>query len=157
MRRHRDAAVRSGAALAGIALALVLIGCARGSAVVLHTVDGAAVRVRVEVMNTAPGRAQGMMYRRDLAADGGMLFVFPRDAAQRFWMKNTLIPLDMLFIDRDRRVIGIVANAKPLSEQPVGPDQPVRYVLEVNGGFATQQRITAGATVEFIGVPDTAS
>jgi hypothetical protein len=135
----------------------LLTACARGPAVILRTTDGAAVRVHVEVVNTPAGRTQGLMYRSELAADAGMLFVFPRDGVLHFWMKNTLIPLDMLFIDRDRRVVGIVANARPLSEQPVGPDTPARYVLEVNGGFAAAHRVSKGATVEFVDVPDGAS
>jgi uncharacterized membrane protein (UPF0127 family) len=127
-------------------------GCERRAEVVLHGAGG-PVRVRVEVVDTPVGRQQGLMYRRELAADAGMLFVFPTDGVQHFWMKNTLIPLDMLFIDRDRRVVGIVANAVPMSTQPVGPDKPCRYVLEVNGGFSARHGVTEGATVELIEVP----
>ncbi len=134
------------------ALLLLASGCQRGPAVVLHG-SGGPVRVGVEVVNTAVGREQGLMYRRELAADAGMLFVFPADGVQHFWMKNTLIPLDMLFIDRDRRVVGIVANAVPMSTQPVGPDEPCRYVLEVNGGFAARHGIAEGTAVDLVGVP----
>jgi len=124
---------------------------------VLHTNDGANVRVHVEIVNTPTARAQGLMYRRELAEDAGMLFIFPDDSVLHFWMKNTLIPLDMLFIDRDRRVVGIVENAHPMSTEPVGPDKPARYVLEVNGGFAARHHIPTGATVDFVDVPEGAS
>ncbi|MBI4518391.1 MAG: DUF192 domain-containing protein [Deltaproteobacteria bacterium] len=135
----------------------LLCGCAARPAVILHPAGGAAVRVRVEVVNTPLARAQGLMYRRELAADAGMLFVFPHAGVQHFWMKNTLIALDMLFIDDSRRVVGIVANARPLSTRSVGPEVPCRYVLEVNGGFAAQHHIEVGATIEFVDVPAGAS
>lgn len=134
-----------------------LPSCARGPSVVLHATGGSTVRVRVEVVNTPTGRTQGLMYRHELAADAGMLFVFPEDGILHFWMRNTLIPLDMVFIDRDHHVVGVVANARPLSEEPVGPDARARYVLEVNGGFAAAHRISEGATVEFVEVPTGAS
>jgi len=148
--------MRSARIVFGAALALVLAGCTRESTVVLHGSAG-QVRVQVEVVSTPVARAQGLMYRRQLAPDAGMLFVFPADGVQHFWMKNTLIPLDMLFIDRDHRVVGIVANAVPLSTQPVGPDKPCRYVLEVNGGFAAQHGVAEGSAVELIDVPAGAS
>jgi uncharacterized protein len=113
----------------------------------------APVRVQVEVVNTPTGRAQGLMYRRELAADAGMLFIFPDERVQHFWMKNTIIPLDMLFIAGNRQVVGIVADARPMSTDPLGPNVPVRYVLEVNGGFASRHHIMVGATVEFVAVP----
>ncbi|HVN86314.1 MAG TPA: DUF192 domain-containing protein [Candidatus Binatia bacterium] len=133
---------------------LVLAGCDRGPSVVLHASDGPNVRIRVELATTPAAQAQGLMYRHELASDAGMLFIFPTDSVLHFWMKNTLIPLDMLFIDRDRRIVGIVEHAHPMSTEPVGPDQPARYVLEVNGGFAAQHRIAVGSTVEFVAVPE---
>ena len=138
-------------------LLLVVAGCTRGPAVVLRATDGANVRVRVEVVNTPTARQQGLMYRREMAADAGMLFVFPGDGVLHFWMKNTIIPLDMVFIDHDRRIVGIVENARPMSTEPVGPDHAARYVLEVNGGFAAQHHIATGGTVEFADVPEGAS
>jgi len=139
-------------ALWAAVLLLLVGGCKHEAEVVLHGTGG-PVRVRVEVVNTPVGRQQGLMYRRELPPDTGMLFVFPADGVQHFWMRNTLIPLDMVFIDRDRRVVGIVANAVPMSTQPVGPDKPCLYVLEVNGGFTARHGVTEGATVELIDVP----
>ena len=136
---------------------LLLAACNRGPTVVLRGTDGATVRVRVELATTPIAQQQGLMYRRELASDAGMLFIFPTDGVLHFWMKNTLIPLDMLFIDRDRRIVGIVENARPMSTEPVGPDQAARYVLEVNGGFAMQHHIATGGTVEFVNVPEGAT
>lgn len=120
--------------------------------VTLHTTGG-PVRVWVEIADTPEARARGLMYRRELAADGGMLFVFPQEERLEFWMKNTLLPLDMIFIGADLRVVGIVERAQPLSTVPRGPGVPAQYVLEVNGGFAASHGLQAGDRVEFRGVP----
>jgi uncharacterized membrane protein (UPF0127 family) len=140
--------------LTGALLLIVLSGCRRGPAVELHGEAGERVRVRVEVANTPDKRAQGLMYRNEIAADAGMLFLFPEEREHRFWMKNTLIPLDMLFIDGNRKIVGIVADARPLSTMPVGVEHPSRYVLEVNGGFASAHGVEVGWTVEFADVPE---
>jgi len=81
-----------------------------------------------------------------------MLFVFDEDRNHSFWMKNTLIPLDMLFIARDGTVVGIHANATPLSTANIAVGKPSRYVLEVPGGWAARHGVAAGAQVEFRGV-----
>src|SRR5438105_86278 len=81
---------------------------------------------------------------RDLAADAGMLFVFPTESPQSFWMKNTPLPLDMVFIGADRRIVGIVVDTKPFSTNPLGVDAASQYVLEVHAGFCAQHGIAKG-------------
>ena len=76
------------------------------------------------------------MYRNHLDENAGMLFIFPRPSAAQFWMKNTVIPLDMLFADSNGKVVGIVANAQPYSEALLGGFNGTLYVLEVNAGYA---------------------
>jgi len=120
--------------------------------VVLHATGG-PVTVAVEVANTPAAREQGLMYRTDLGADAGMLFLFPQDEDLEFWMKNTPLPLDMIFIDASRTIVGIVANARPFSTQTRGIGKPSRYVLEVHGGFCSKHGIAAGDTVDFLEVP----
>lgn len=93
---------------------------------------------QVEVADTDASREHGLMFRRALAADRGMLFDFKRPLAVAFWMKNTLIPLDMLFIGSDGRVVSIAANAQPLSEAQIPSGGPVLGVLEIRGGRAAQ-------------------
>lgn len=93
---------------------------------------------RVEVADTDASRERGLMFRRTLAPDYGMLFDFKRTQTVAFWMKNTLIPLDMLFIGADGRVVSIAANAKPLSEAQIPSGGPVLGVLEIRGGRAAQ-------------------
>ena len=137
---------------AAAAAALALAGCRdRGPVAVLRG-PGAAVEVSLEVAATPPERERGLMYRTSLAEGRGMLFVFDEDRNHSFWMKNTLIPLDMLFIARDGTVVGIHANATPLSTADIAVGKPSRYVLEVPGGWAARHGIAAGAQVEFRGV-----
>jgi len=80
-----------------------------------------------------------------------MLFIFPAAEPLKFWMKHTEIPLDMIFADANGRIVGIVADATPYSEQPVGPDTPALYVLEVNGGFCARHGVRKGDRMSFAG------
>ena len=82
-----------------------------------------------------------------------MLFLFDRASVQSFWMKNTLISLDMIFIDENFRVVGVVENAEPLTLDPRTVGAPSRYVLEVNAGVAARHGIGTGSVVEFVNVP----
>ncbi len=110
------------------------------------------VRVPVEVVRTEEDRARGLMFRRELGAQQGMLFVFDQEEIQSFWMKNTYIPLDMIFINNAMQVVGVVEHAEPLTTTSRRVGNPSRYVLEVNSGFAKQHGVSAGAKVEFEGV-----
>ncbi|MDR3377036.1 MAG: DUF192 domain-containing protein [Ancalomicrobiaceae bacterium] len=94
---------------------------------------------RVELADDDTSRADGLMYRTKLGADEGMLFDFKTEQMVYFWMKNTYVPLDMIFIRSDGTVVSIAENATPLSEKPIGSAGPVRFVLEVNAG--TSRRI----------------
>jgi len=137
---------------AAVAAALALAGCRDRGPVAVIRGPGAAVEVSLEVAATPAERERGLMYRTSLAEGRGMLFVFDADGNQSFWMKNTLIPLDLLFIARDGTVVGIHANATPLSTANIAVGKPSRYVLEVPGGWAARHGISAGARVEFRGV-----
>jgi uncharacterized membrane protein (UPF0127 family) len=88
------------------------------------------------------------MYRNDLDADAGMLFVFGDSAPRTFWMKNTPLPLDILFLDDAGTVLNVAASTTPYSEAPLRSAGPARYVLEVNAGFAAKHGIGAGARAE---------
>lgn len=105
--------------------------------------------VKVEVARTSDELMRGLMYRRELAADSGMLFVFTGEDIRRFWMRNTYVPLDMVFLDARRVVVGIEANAVPLDETSRGPDAPAQYVVEVRAGAAKQHGLDVGARAEF--------
>ena len=103
--------------------------------------------VTVEVVTTRPEIERGLMYRDHLPSDAGMLFLMGSDAVWAFWMRNTLIPLDMIYIARDLTIVGIVANAEPCTDTLRSVHKPSSYVLEVNGGWAEAHQITAGAKV----------
>lgn len=102
---------------------------------------------RVEIAVTPEQRQQGLMFRQSLAADAGMLFLYGEDRQVRMWMKNTLIPLDMIFITRDGRVESVAERAIPLSAAIVASDGNVAAVLEVNGGTAARLGIKPGDRV----------
>jgi len=103
----------------------------------------------VEVAATPDEQAMGLMFRRSLAPDKGMIFPYdpPQDVA--FWMKNTLIPLDMVFIRADGHVARIAANTVPMSLDPVPAGEPVAAVLEIAGGRAAQIGLKPGDVVEW--------
>lgn len=109
-----------------------------------------SARLCFEIADTEGERAKGLMYRKagELANDGGMIFVYEEEAAHSFWMKNTFILLDMIFLDSDFKVVGIIENAAPLSENPRKIDSPSRYIVEINGGLAKKFGIQAGAKLQ---------
>lgn len=111
--------------------------------------DGRTASFPCEVAATPEARTIGLMHRRSLAPGHGMVFVFPFAEPQGFWMKNTYIPLDMVFVGADRVVVGVVENARPLTldlRQVPGASQ---YVVELAAFTAREQGITAGTRVAF--------
>jgi uncharacterized protein len=118
---------------------------------VLHDAFGGAHPVEVEIADTAPSRTRGMMWRTSVPAGTGMLFIFPEEQVQRFWMRNTLVPLDMLFVDKSGQVVGIVAEAEPQTLDGRSIGRPSLYVVEVAGGWAEKTGIAPGARVELKG------
>ncbi len=101
----------------------------------------------VEIADDGLERNIGMMFRTKLDADKGMLFDYPEETQAGFWMKNTYIPLDLIFIRADGSIANIAANATPLSLDPIPSDGPVRGVLEIRGGLSAQLGIEAGDMV----------
>jgi uncharacterized membrane protein (UPF0127 family) len=117
--------------------------------VVIETAGGARLAVAVELARTDAERTRGLMHRRQLAPEAGMLFLFEENQPRAFWMKNTLISLDMIFIDEGGRVVGLIERAEPLTTSPRDPGVPSRYVLEVNGGWAARHGVRPGDRVRF--------
>jgi uncharacterized protein len=101
----------------------------------------------VEVMRTPPELEKGLMFRTSMPQDHGMLFDFHSEQSVMMWMKNTYIPLDMIFMDKTGKVVGIVANAKPMSEQILSAAAPTYAVLELNGGEAAKIDLKVGDKV----------
>ncbi len=139
-------------------LALVWVGtAARGANEQPADADGrvplaiatgeGTVTFQVEVAGTPEAKARGLMFQESLAEDHGMLFLFDPPANIAMWMKNTLIPLDMLFIDANGRIVKIAARTEPHSTVAITAGQPVRAVLEINGGASQRFGIREGDTV----------
>jgi uncharacterized protein len=106
------------------------------------------VTVTVELATTPSARSYGLMFRQDLAPSTGMLFVFPQAAPQQFWMHNTQIPLDIMYLQDDGRIVRIYERTTPLSDTALPSGTPVRFVLEVAGGFSAEHGVRVGDTVE---------
>jgi uncharacterized membrane protein (UPF0127 family) len=113
---------------------------------------GGPVELNVEVAETDAQRMYGLMFSGPLPDTEGMVFVFPSTAEHGFWMKNTPISLDMVFLGEDRSVTGIYEMAVPFSTAPMGVRAPSRYVLEVRGGWARRHGVHKGTRVRFEGV-----
>jgi uncharacterized membrane protein (UPF0127 family) len=116
--------------------------------VIIDTSDGKSLSVKVEVARTPEARSRGLMFRTRLPPEEGMLFDFEKNSRHPFWMKNTLIPLDMIFIDEDGTIVGIVENAEPKTTAPRDGGRS-RYVLEVNGGYCASLGVKTGDRVRF--------
>lgn len=114
--------------------------------------DGQELEVEVEVVRTEPERQRGLMYRRHLAPDRGMLFLMEEETIHSFWMKNTYIPLDIIYIASDMTVAGIAENAEPLTLDHRVVDRASLYVLEVNGGWSAKHGVREGSKVRFEGI-----
>ncbi|NTJ42484.1 DUF192 domain-containing protein [Agrobacterium larrymoorei] len=113
----------------------------------IETSDNKTHEFTVELATTNAQRQQGLMFRKTMTDNHGMLFDFGADRDVTMWMKNTFIPLDMLFMSKSGKIEHIGANAVPHSESIIGSGGSVRYVLELNGGLAAKLRIKAGDVV----------
>lgn len=117
------------------------------SQVTVETAAGTQSTYRVWVADTEERQRQGLMFVRDLPAEQGMLFIHPAPRPSAFWMKNTYIPLDILFIDSRGKVVKVYERTTPLSLEPLGVDSPVRAVLELRGGESARRGIRSGDRV----------
>lgn len=141
--------------LIGVWAALLPVAAAAACAPGTVELRGPAGQARfsVEVADDGEERAQGLMFRESMPASAGMLFVY--DAPQRasFWMKNTLIPLDMIFADETGRVTKVHAEAVPGDTTPIDGGTGVRFVLEINGGLAARMGIVEGSELRHPAIP----
>jgi len=113
--------------------------------------EGREITFQVEIADTPTKREMGLQYRRELAPDHGMVFLFPMEERQSFWMKNTPIPLDMIFISAERKIVGIVENTVPFSLDGRSVSGTSQFVLEINGGLSRRYGFKAGDSVRFQG------
>lgn len=115
--------------------------------IIVETAAGGRHHFEVELALTPSEQAQGLMFRRKLPPNAAMLFIYRREAPVAMWMKNTLIPLDMLFIAGDGRIVKVAERTVPRSLETIWSEDPVLAVLEINGGTAARLRIRPGDRV----------
>lgn len=106
--------------------------------------------VAVEIAETEEARTQGLMGRERMAESQGMLFIFPDEQFRSFWMANTPLPLDILFVNQADQIVTIQRNTVPYSEESIPSTAPARYVIEVNAGFCDRHGIREGNSVQWI-------
>ncbi|EIM28871.1 DUF192 domain-containing protein [Microvirga lotononidis] len=138
-------------ALSAFAVLVLIAGAAYAQAfesLSIATKGGQRQTFKVEVARNDADRAQGLMFRRSMPADQGMLFDFGRVEPVSMWMQNTYLPLDMLFIRADGTIARIAANTEPLSTRTIPSGEPVLSVLELNAGSAAKLGIKPGDRVE---------
>jgi uncharacterized membrane protein (UPF0127 family) len=104
--------------------------------------------VIVEIADSDASRAKGLMMRTFLPQGQGMLFIWPEEAPRTMWMKDTFIPLDIIFIDAQGKIVGIVTDAVPHDLSPLGTDRPARYVLEVPAGDVKRLGLAVGQALD---------
>ncbi len=133
-------------------LLLLLVSCESSKSLTpmkLVAPDGSrSIELQVETMDTESGRQLGMMYRKEMPENQGMLFVFQNEEPRSFWMKNTFLELDILFFDANKKLVSIVKRATPLTETRRESKAPAQFVLEVLGGSTDKWAVEPGYRFE---------
>lgn len=138
---------RAVVAMAVAVVALPLAACSDEGKLVLHSSTG-DYSFNVDVVDTPEDRAKGLMFVQELADDAGMLFDFKEEREVSFWMRNTFIPLDMIFVGADGVVKTIHVNARPHDVTSIPSEVPVQFVLEIPGGRSVEIGLKPGDTME---------
>lgn len=147
--------LRCMAAACAVPPAVTGVPTAETAEVVLARRDGSDWVVAVEVVDDSFERRQGLMWRTQLAPGWGMLFIFDDEAERAFWMHNTYVSLDMVFIRADGSISNLVEQTEPLNMNPdYTSTEPVQYVLEVAGGSATREGLRLDMPVQLVAVPE---
>lgn len=113
------------------------------------TSSGTNPKIDIEIADSPDQRMLGLMYRKKMDTDKGMLFIFPQAEEQSFWMKNTFISLDIIYVDSQLQIISIVENAEPMNETSIGSMGPALYVVEVVGGYCKQHGVSPGDHIRY--------
>jgi uncharacterized protein len=106
-------------------------------------------KIDIEIAEDNSERAQGLMYRKSMDEEKGMLFLFNKEEEQGFWMKNTIIPLDIIYVNAAKEIVKIYKNTTPFSEKDLPSEKPTLYVVEVNGGFTDKFGIKDGDKISY--------
>ena len=136
-------------------IAAAFVGCSRNPETVRVTfseADGKPIgNFQAEIAASNSAREIGLMYRKDFGDDDAMLFIFPSEAPRSFWMKNTYVELDMVFVSAANKIVSIVERAVPLTESPRASKGPAQYVLEIKGGRSKALGLHAGMIIKVEG------
>ncbi|WP_242205919.1 DUF192 domain-containing protein [Aestuariivivens insulae] len=111
--------------------------------------DSTSVRLNIEIADTEYETQTGLMYRNSMAETQAMLFIFEDEQPRSFYMKNTSIPLDIIFIDANKTIVSFQKNAKPFDERSLPSNVPAKYVLEVNAGLVDRWNLKVGNTINY--------
>ena len=132
-------------------LFLFLLGCTSSQDIVTIKTTSTEIPLTVEIADSIDEQAIGLMYRTELSADSGMLFIFSEEKQRVFWMKNTKIPLDIIFVDSTGTIVDLKENFEPcvVSDCEKYYSKPALYALEVNAGFVEEKRIAVGDSLVF--------
>lgn len=122
-----------------------------GELLFLDSLDNTKAKIDIEIADTDYDRQLGLMFRKRMEENQGMLFIFPSETVQSFWMRNTNIPLDMVFINNQQKIVTIHKNTETLSDRPYPSTAPAKYVIEVNAGFTERHNILTGDKVSWLG------
>ena len=120
-----------------------------GEVTFLDSVGNALIKIDVEIASRPEERTKGMMYRDNMPARFGMLFMFEQMGQRSFWMRNCPLPLDLIFLDDGKKIVSIQPNAKPYSDDPIPSGVPAMYVIEVNAGFCDLHGVQVGQVTQF--------
>lgn len=111
--------------------------------------DSALASIDIELANTYAKREQGLMHRRSMLESQGMLFIFDKEERQSFWMKNTHIALDIIFVNEAKRIVHIAYNCEPYSLKSIPSYEYAKYVVEVNSGYCKEKGVNIGQYIKF--------
>lgn len=111
--------------------------------------SGSSVKIDIQIARTEFDRELGLMFRKSMSENQGMLFIFPDTRIRSFWMRNTVIPLDMIFVDSSKTILNIAKNTTPYSDASYTSSGPARYVVEVNGGYTDRHMINPGDKINW--------
>lgn len=120
-----------------------------GELTIYKAADSTTVTLDIEIADTEFDRETGLMYRSNMKNTQGMLFVFDNEQPRFFYMKNTQIPLDLIYVSADKKIVSFQKNAKPFDESSLPSNQPAQYVLEVNAGLADTWNLQLGDSLGF--------
>jgi len=120
-----------------------------GNLTFTDSLNNPITKIDIEIADTGDDRQNGLMYRKSMEMNQGMLFIFPVEELQSFWMRNTYIPLDMIFVNSDKKIVTIHKNTKILSDQSYASTEPAQYVVEVCAGFSDKYSLKIGDKINW--------